>query len=123
MNLKKSKETDIQKACLELLKLRGIKAWRSNNIPACDPKTGVYRTFHGLKGVADILGIYPRHVRQDDGTSTTYGLILAVEVKQPGKQPSADQRDFLDSIRRAGGIAIVAHSVQELEEALIGLEA
>ena len=46
------------------------------------------------------------------------GLFLAIEVKQPGKSPSKIQQHRLRQIREAGGVALVATSVDDLKEQL-----
>lgn len=104
--MKAPRETDLIRACLRLLKLRGVFAWRNNTTGVYDPARGRFRTFTGLKGVADILGVLPG------------GRLLAVEGKMPGNRPTRDQQAFLDGVRRAGGAALVVHSVEELERAL-----
>jgi hypothetical protein len=110
-------ERDIQRACLDYLSYRGIFAWRNNNVGICDPRTGAFR-FHGLRGVSDILGIFPQTVDTVGHGRQIFGNFLAIEVKQPGKKPTADQQAFLDAISQRGGIGICVHSVEELEQAL-----
>jgi len=41
------------------------------------------------------------------------GLFIGIEVKQPGQNPTARQVFIHSLIRRSGGVAIVAHSVEE----------
>ncbi len=106
--MKKLTESSIVTACLELLSLRRIMAWRSNQGVIPGPN-GAPRRFRGRKGVADILGCL------DDGR------LLAVEVKKPGGRLSPEQREFLDAVRQRGGLAVVVHSVGELD-ALLRLE-
>lgn len=100
------KETDVLRACLELLRLRGIYAWRSNN-------AGVHRTskdgksfwsFAGLKGVSDILGIL------------NDGRFLAIEIKAPGKVPTSEQRLFLKAISDRRGVALWITNVDQLNK-------
>ena len=111
------KETDIQKACLEYLKLRGIFVWRNNTTGIFDSKTGQWR-FHGMRGVADILGVLPQTVNVD-GQSVTFGNLLAVEVKRPGNGHVSDhQQQFLDEVNKRGGVGFVVTSVSELESKL-----
>jgi len=57
-----------------------------------------------------ILGIIPPH-----------GRFLAIEVKKPGRKPTAHQRAFLAEVKRMGGIALVAHSLEDVERVLDGL--
>ena len=113
-----AKETDIVRACLDWLALHRIKAWRMNNTGIFDPVKKIHRSFHGLRGVSDILGILPQTVRLADGNDETFGNFLAIEVKKPGEKARADQEAFLEEIRSRGGIGLCVHSLRELEEQL-----
>ena len=70
----------------------------------------VYWMMTGCKkqsaGVSDILGCTPQ------------GRFLAVECKDTGKKPTPEQVQFLDGVRERGGLAIVAHSVEEVASIL-----
>jgi hypothetical protein len=98
------KESEIQKAILQLLLAKRIFVWRQN--------TGTvevedrYVSF-GARGTSDILGIYPG------------GRFMAIEVKRPktGKL-STEQITFLQKVRKAGGIAMVADCVADVERLL-----
>ncbi len=46
------------------------------------------------------------------------GHFVAVEVKRPGRGPTRTQELELWSIRKAGGIAVVAHSAEDVFRAL-----
>jgi hypothetical protein len=109
-------ESDIVAACLQYLQLRGLFAWRQNQ-GAIPLPNGGFRRFVGLKGVSDILGILPQDVTVD-GQVVRFGNFLAVEVKKPGEKPRREQREFLETVKQLGGIALVVHSVAELEEQL-----
>jgi hypothetical protein len=41
-------------------------------------------------------------------------------MKRPGQKPTEAQSAFLRNVRAAGGLAVVVHSVQELERVLLG---
>lgn len=99
---------------IDYIKTIGGFAWRQNNLPS--PIYGPGGRVIGmrpvaLRGISDILGVLPK--RYGDG-----GIIIAVEVKSSTGKPSQDQIDFLDNIRRRGGVAIVARCVGDVEEAL-----
>ena len=47
-----------------------------------------------------------------------WGRFVAIEVKGPGGKASPDQLRFLAEVRRAGGIGIVAYSIDDVIEAL-----
>ncbi len=125
-------EKDIQKMCLDYLELIGIEAWRQNQgaIPTAD---GHFRRFNGKRGIADISGILPQTVKiwiekgaenldtkemHDLVEWVTFGNRLEIEVKQPGKHPSPDQKEFIDMVNRKGGIAFCVHSLEELQQEL-----
>jgi hypothetical protein len=103
--MKAATESDILRGCLDLLALHRVFAWRSNQAAVPLPGGG-FRKFRGMKGVADVLGCL------DDGR------LLACEIKKPGGRLTADQKAFLDNVRRRGGLALCVRSVGELEEAL-----
>jgi hypothetical protein len=112
-----SKETDLVRACLDWLALHRVMAWRMNNTGVFDPTKRIFRSFHGLKGVSDILGILPRHI--DIGAEqVTIGSFLAIETKRPGEKLREDQAAFLEAIRERGGIGLCVHSLDELDAGL-----
>lgn len=47
------------------------------------------------------------------------GRFMAIEVKQPGKHPTELQKLKMDKIRAAGGVAFVACSIDDVENAII----
>jgi VRR-NUC domain len=113
-----NKETDLVRACLDWLALYRVKAWRMNNTGIFDPVKKIHRSFHGLRGISDILGILPQRVRLAGGTEETFGNFLAIEVKKPGEKLRPEQEAFLHDIRAGGGIGLCVHSLHELEEQL-----
>ena len=108
----KESESQIVSACLELLAYKNILAFRVNNTGIFDPSKKVFRSFHGMKGVSDILGILPKLYT---GRS---GVFFSCEVKREGGVISEAQRAFIQEVANHGGIAIVVHSVEELEDDL-----
>jgi hypothetical protein len=68
-------------------------------------------------GSADLVGFAPITI-----TPSMVGLRLAVfagvEVKRPGGRPTPEQRQWLESVHAAGGIAGVATSVAEAKALL-----
>lgn len=55
---------------------------------------------------------------EPDLTCCYKGFYIAFELKVKGNKPSPLQEKKLEKIRRAGGIAIGAYSIEEIEEAL-----
>jgi hypothetical protein len=47
------------------------------------------------------------------------GRFLAIEVKAPKGKVSPHQEAFLKEIEERGGLALVAHSVDEVQQALL----
>jgi hypothetical protein len=97
-------ENRIKRECLDYLKLRHIYCW-SNPSGAVRIRPGKFMSF-GLKGSADILGCLPG------------GKILAVECKAGHGRLSSEQRDFLADIKALGGMAVVARSWTDIDQAL-----
>lgn len=103
-------EREIQKSVLEYLRLRKIPAWRVNSgMMIADNEDGTRRhvRFNMARGCSDVLGILPPS-----------GRFLAVEVKRPGRKPTADQLGFLDMVTAAGGLALCVSDVRDLAAAL-----
>lgn len=113
-----SAENPVLQGCLALLGLRGIFSWRNNNLPVYDPARKRFRSFVGLKGASDILGVLPS------------GRFLAVETKAPaiaaiGQRAgrlTPEQYAFLDAVHNAGGVGVYISDVRDLESVLDVLE-
>lgn len=96
------KESDIQKAIIDYLRLKGHKCWKARAVGIW--KGDGYIPVPMLeRGVADIIGL------QKDT-----GRLIAVEVKRKGNKPTNDQQLFIDEVNRLGGIGIIAYSVDDL---------
>lgn len=94
-------EQDILSLIRLALSERGIISWR-NNTGALKDKDGRLIRYGLCPGSSDIIGIMPD------------GRFLAIEVKKPGKKPTPEQLNFIEAIRRHGGIAGVVHGVEDL---------
>jgi len=106
------KEKDIQTQMIQWLTYQPKTfIWRQNaGSMFVDSPTGR----HGFRsasvqGISDILGIWQ-------------GKPLAIEVKRPGNKPTEMQNDFLHRFANAGGLAIVAFSLEGLVEALVKVQ-
>jgi len=96
------RERDVLKDCLEYLNLKGVFAWR-NNTGAVKVKSRFIK--FGYKGSSDIIGILPN------------GRFLAIECKREnGGVLSQEQKEFLQTILKNKGLALVVHSVEELQK-------
>ncbi len=98
-------EQGIQRTILEYLRWRGIFCWKNNTAGIYVKARNTYIPSHA-PGVSDILGVLPG------------GRFMAIEVKAPKGKVSPHQQQFIDSINQAGGVAFVAHSVEEVERHL-----
>ena len=47
-------------------------------------------------------------------------VFTAIEVKRPGQKPTKEQAAFIAAVKRAGGIACVAYSINDLKDAIAG---
>jgi hypothetical protein len=109
--MKSPTESALVQGCLDLLKLKGILAWRSDNAGVRRSVAGrTFWSFSGLKGVSDILGIV-------EG-----GRLLAVECKAPQGKVSPDQQWFIDTVQALGGLAGVVRCISDLEKLLAELD-
>lgn len=103
MRLKPLTEAAIQKLILSWLRLHGAWAVRVNSGAARVGKRLV--RFTDTVGTPDIL-------------CCVGGRLVGIEVKRPGGRLRPAQGEVLDAIRRAGGLAFVARSVDDVEQAL-----
>jgi len=97
-------EGRIKNDCLHYLEKRGFFVW---NNPTGTVRIAPDRWIHfGRKGSSDIIGVMPD------------GRFLAVEVKTPHGRLSSEQSAFLEKVRGLGGVAVLARSLYELDNAL-----
>ena len=102
--MKGMKESKVLAQCLTFLRLRRVFAWRNNTGAAVANKQIIH---FGLVGSSDIIGL------------ANDGRFIAIECKREnGGKLSDAQQQFLDKIRQHGGVALVVHSVAELEQGL-----
>jgi hypothetical protein len=115
--VKPPKEGDLVKACLQLLHLRGILAFRINSGAVTLQTPGArnrrfLRFVYGAVGISDIIGVLPAGCRKP-------GCFLALECKMPKKGRLSDnQRIFLQLVAAAGGVGQVIDSIDKLQALL-----
>ncbi len=87
----------------------GARVWRNNRVDVMVPGRGgkPRRVQAGIDGQADITGIFPRYHR---GVT---GLRCEIEVKAGRDKQSPEQFAFQRMITEAGGIYIVARSIEQ----------
>jgi hypothetical protein len=103
------KESEIQSAICEYLRLRRHFFWRSNNAPIWSPDGrggGYFRAMskYAIKGLPDIQII------------TDGGFTVFLEVKRPSGKQSPDQKEFQRRCEEKGCEYYVVKSVDELQE-------
>lgn len=101
-------ESKVLKACLAILKLSGVFAWRNNTGAFVGEHKGKSRYIRaGLPGSTDILGLVPGD-----------GRMLCVEVKRKGCSPTPKQLAFMGRVNAAGGVAFWLDESTALERIL-----
>lgn len=99
-------ETDLMHLIMDAVSKRGCLVFRSN--------VGKVRTSDGRwfdtglpKGFSDLFGFLPRS-----------GRIFFIECKVKPNKPTPEQVNFIHVVQNLGAIALVAYSVEEVEQAL-----
>ena len=96
-----------------------MRLWRNNSGSLPDPRTGRYVQFGvGNPGGSDLIG-YRRVTVTPEMAGQELAVFVAVEVKTPKGRVKAEQQQFVDHIRGAGGIAGIARSVDEAKNILL----
>ncbi len=119
---KRAGESEIVRRIREAVgALEGVTIWR-NNTGMLEDRHGTKVRFGLCEGSADLVGIVqmrrPVYVNGAvagyavDGFSGV-GRFFALEVKQPGKKPTAAQHAFLDLVRSLGGYGAWCDSVSD----------
>lgn len=113
------RETPVQTACLQLLALAGVYAWRNNTGQARFQERDTERVrfvAFGKKGSADILGVAPVPI---PGRSEPFGRFIAVETKGKGARTDAKRRaaqaEFAAQVRACGGLYFLVDDSETLE--------
>lgn len=99
-------ERDIQKAILDYLHSVPIYCWTNKTQGTYDPHKKIFRRNTTKKGISDILGVLPD------------GRFLAIEVKSKSGRLSPEQAEFIDRVNDLGGLAFVARSLEEVQNAI-----
>lgn len=119
------KEADIQRAVMLAASSAGWTVWRNNVGQAWAGsaqrlKDGSIlirnpRPLHaGLcKGSSDLIGLR-RVVVTPEMVGRTIAQFAGIEVKRPGQHPKPEQAHFLEFVRDAGGLALVARSADDI---------
>lgn len=107
-------EKQIENMILNWLEWKGIYAWKTKTTGTYSVKRGCFISGSRLyrKGVADVVGLLP------DKSGCPSGRLLAIEVKTQKGILQENQKTFLKEIESRGGLAFVARSIEDVEEAL-----
>jgi hypothetical protein len=108
----KAPEREVMNAVRDWARLRGVTLLR-NNCGQYEAAPGRWVRFGLGTGSSDLIGwrtivVAGQRVCQ----------FIAIECKAPGKKATAEQQQFIDSVRAAGGIAGVACGIQDVEALL-----
>ena len=101
---------------------RGLSRLFRNNVGVYKDKAGNWIRYGvGGPGASDLLGwrqviIGPEHV------GSTIAQFLAIEVKRPGQRLTEKQARFGKMVSDAGGVFGVAHSPEEAEQIITGVD-
>lgn len=80
---------------------KAIKYLKKNGAVVVNYNPGLF----GRKGVSDLIVCYR-------------GLFLAPECKRPGEDATEAQEDFLREVEKAGGVASVVRTLEDVEDML-----
>jgi hypothetical protein len=97
------KESAIQAQILQYLTLKGVFHYRNNSGGFKDANNHFYR--FGALGSPDIIAV-------------VNGQFVGIEVKAPGGKQSDHQISFQKRLEAAGGKYVLAHSLDDVIEAL-----
>ena len=98
----KLSESAVQGQILDWLARKGIFHYRQNTGGA--NLKGFYVRF-GKKGAPDIVAIYR-------------GMYVGIEVKKAGEKQTDDQHKYMQNVRNAGGVYILAYQVEDVTQVL-----
>lgn len=106
-------ESTLVKRLITTALKRGITLWR-NQVGTYRLADGRYITSGLCVGSADLIG-YTRTVITPEMVGRTVAVFTAIEAKSATGRASSRQLAFLERVREAGGIAVVARSERDLE--------
>lgn len=95
----------LTRQALRILSLKGYHVWRQNNGGVYDAKIGGYRRNSSTPGISDIIGFHKKS-----------GQFIAAEIKIGRDKLSPFQERFLADVKKAGGVAMVLRTMDDLEQ-------
>ena len=94
-------EADIQRSIMLALSQAGCLIWRNNSGILKNPAGIPIKFGIGNPGGSDLIGIAPG------------GRFIAIEVKTPKGRATPEQIRFIEAVKKHGGIAGIARSVED----------
>lgn len=91
----------------------GVRAFR-NNVGAYKAPDGRVIRYGLFVGSSDLIG-WRSVVITPDMVGQTFAQFLSVEVKTPKGVVSPEQRTWIENVRKAGGVAVVARSAADVQ--------
>jgi hypothetical protein len=100
------RESEVQAAICDYLRLRKVFFSRTNNAPIYDKTKGVFRALpkYTQRGMADIWAV-------------KNGKIYFIEVKRPDGRMSPEQHEFMRGAVLAGAEYVLAKSIEDIQKA------
>ena len=91
----------------------GIRAFR-NNVGAYKAPDGRVIRYGLLPGSGDLIG-WRSVVITPDMVGQRFAQFMSIEVKTPKGTVRPEQQVWADNVRKAGGIAVIARSVEDVQ--------
>ena len=115
-------ETEIQQQIRLACSNGNARLWRNNSGKLPDPRTGRVVQFGvGSPGGSDLIG-YRTVMPVCPACGHQHGEVAqfaAIEVKTATGRATAQQKQFLQHIKNAGGLSGIARSVEEAQKLLL----
>jgi hypothetical protein len=107
-----SREHAIQKEIMLALGSRQDTRVFRNNCGKLQDRNGQWVSYGLMRGSADLIGWQTRTITAAD-VGKRMAVFLSVEIKSPTGIVRPDQKRWLDAVEIAGGIGVVARSVDD----------
>lgn len=120
--MKKLKESDIQRSIIDYLERKGFLVHKVNNVGIYVKKRDCYIP-PKEKGVSDLL-FWKAAKTLSPGKYQDHAVVMeparygAIEVKLKPKEPTPEQLAWGEQMKHAGGVFIVAYSVDDVVEVM-----
>lgn len=116
MSTDKSEKASMREIMLNASATKDSRLFR-NNVGRLETRDGTWVQYGLAVGSSDLIG-WHSVVVTPEMVGTRVAIFTAIETKARGEKPTADQKQFLDTVRDAGGIPGVAASVADYKTIL-----